>query len=65
MLVNNKILTAAVLPDPVCAIPTTSLPERAIGQPTAWIGVGWDQDCARILLITYSKNQIMMHLVKE
>lgn len=55
-ITTNSKLTAAVLPEPVCAIPTTSLPERAIGQPTACIGVGWVQDCERILAITYSEK---------
>mmetsp|Transcript_6601 Transcript_6601/g.23533 ORF Transcript_6601/g.23533 Transcript_6601/m.23533 type:complete len:280 (+) Transcript_6601:281-1120(+) len=30
----------SVFPEPVCAMPTTSRPERAIGQPCAWMGVG-------------------------
>ena len=32
---------AKVLPLPVFAIPTTSLPERAAGRPIAWMGVGF------------------------
>ena len=37
-------LTAAVFPDPVCAMPTVSLPDKAIGHPTDWIGAGAVQD---------------------
>jgi len=36
-------LTESVLPEPVCAMPTTSCPLSAVGQPWAWIGVGWVQ----------------------
>ena len=37
----KKIHTAKVFPDPVCAMPTISLPLRAIGHPCAWIAVGF------------------------
>jgi len=33
-------LTDNVFPEPVCAMPTMSLPLRAMGQPCAWIAVG-------------------------
>lgn len=36
-----SLLTESVFPEPVEAIPTRSLPLRAIGQPCAWIGVGY------------------------
>ena len=39
-IIQVSELTESVFPDPVCAIPTTSLPLRAIGQPCAWIDVG-------------------------
>ena len=47
-------LTESVLPDPVCAMPTTSCPLSAIGQPCAWIGVGLDQFCCCRTPCTYS-----------
>jgi hypothetical protein len=31
---------AAVFPDPVLAVPTTSLPARMAGMASAWMGVG-------------------------
>ena len=33
-------MNARVLPEPVAAMPTTSRPERAIGQPCDWMAVG-------------------------
>jgi len=38
-------LTARVFPDPVCAIPTISLPLKAMGHPWAWIAVGSAKPC--------------------
>lgn len=42
---ENNLLTARVFPDPVWAIPTMFLPLNAIGQLTAWIGVGLLNPC--------------------
>ena len=39
------LLTASVFPEPVCAIPTISLPLMAIGQPWAWMAVGSSNAC--------------------
>lgn len=39
---------AKVLPEPVWAIPTKSRPERAIGHPWAWMGVGCGNPCFKI-----------------
>lgn len=44
-LYGNHILTARVLPDPVCAIPTTSFPIRATGQSWAWMALGAEKPC--------------------
>jgi hypothetical protein len=37
---SKGMVKAAVLPEPVTAFPTTSLPNRATGIVAAWIGVG-------------------------
>ena len=37
-------MNARVLPDPVSATPTVSRPDAAMGQHTAWIGVGFEND---------------------
>ena len=42
-------LTPIVLPEPVCAMPTKSLPDRAMGQPWAWIAVGSENCLVSIL----------------
>src|SRR5438105_11850242 len=38
---------AAVLPEPVCARPMTSRPERATGITSAWMGVGYSKPILR------------------
>ena len=45
-------MKAKVFPDPVCAIPTRSLPDRAVGHPIDWIGVGRSQFCCLIVPFT-------------
>lgn len=44
-LAKFTLLTASVFPEPVCAIPTISLPLMAIGQPWAWMAVGSSNPC--------------------
>ena len=41
-----------VLPEPVMAMPTMFWPERAMGQPWAWMGVGAEKPCLAISFMT-------------
>jgi hypothetical protein len=53
LLESNKVLlTPAVFPEPVCAMPTISLPDITMGQDWAWMAVGACQLLRRIWLIT-------------
>lgn len=52
-------LTASVFPEPVCAIPTMSLPLRATGKPWAWIAVGSLKFCCISTSIAYSARRRM------
>lgn len=58
----ESILTANVLPEPVCAIPTISRPLMAMGHPCAWIEVGsLNPNFLKMykkLYITYSREEI-------
>lgn len=62
----ESILTANVLPEPVCAIPTISRPLIAMGHPCAWIEVGsLNPNFLKMykkLHITYSRDKnILLH----
>lgn len=50
-------LTASVFPEPVCAIPTMSLPLRATGKPWDWIAVGSLKFCCLSTSVTCSARR--------
>lgn len=55
-------LTPRVFPDPVCAMPTLSSPERATGHIRDWMGVGLQIPClARTSLISSAQNVKPLH----
>lgn len=63
----ESILTANVLPEPVCAIPTISRPLIAMGHPCAWIEVGsLNPNFLKMykkLYITYSRGNIYCYML--
>lgn len=55
-------LTPRVFPDPVCAMPTLSSPDRATGHIRDWMGVGLQIPClARRSLISSAQNIKLLH----
>lgn len=55
-------LTPRVFPDPVCAMPTLSSPDRATGHIRDWMGVGLQIPClARRSLISSAQNIKPLH----
>ena len=55
-----------VFPEPVLAIPITSCPSSAMGQPIAWIGVGFSNpslfNCLVVVLGKFASAKVMKGL---